>query len=79
MLMTSDDFLIRCTGKQTGRMGSNTDEEPKSVRCAVNWFNRNEYQQKEKQKLTLHTSCIEGTSCSCYLHACHMEVSNWNV
>lgn len=69
MLMTSDDFLIHCTEIQTGRMGRNTVEEPKSKRCAVNWFNRKENQQEGNQKLTLHTSCIEGTSYNRYLRA----------
>jgi len=50
-------------------MGRNTVEEPKSKRCAVNWFNRQENQQERRQKLSLHTSCIEGTSYNCYLHS----------
>jgi hypothetical protein len=74
--MTSDDFLINCTKIQTERMGSSTDEEPKSKCCSVNWFNRNESQQNGKHKLTLHTGYIEGTSYNCYLYAYLMEVFN---
>jgi hypothetical protein len=72
MLMTSDDFLICCTDIQTGCMGRNGDEEPKSKLGAVNWLNREEYQQRGKLKLILPNSCSQGTLYNCYLLAYQM-------